>query len=52
MYKPKATNHTDALICQEQNLDNQIATKITLCNQTLLGPKRLDPRILAELPVD
>ena len=52
MYKPGATNRADALTRWEQDLDNQIAAKITLCNQTLLGPKRLDPRILAKLPID
>jgi hypothetical protein len=52
IYKPEATNRADALTRREQDLDNQIAAKITLHNQTLLGPERLDPRILAELPVD
>jgi hypothetical protein len=52
MYKPGATNRADALTRREQDLDNQIAAKITLRNHTLLGPERLDPRILAELPID
>ena len=50
MYKPRVINHVDTLTRQEQNIDNQIATKITLHNQTLLEPKRLDSRILAKLP--
>ena len=52
IYKPRATNYIDALTRQEQDIDNQIATKITLHNQILLGPKRLDPRILAKLLID
>jgi hypothetical protein len=30
MYKPKATNHVDALTWQEQDLENQTALKIAL----------------------
>jgi hypothetical protein len=52
MYKPGATNRADALTRREQDLDNQIAAKITLYNQILLGLEKLDPRILAELPAD
>src|SRR5438045_3803807 len=49
MYKPGATNCADALTRQEQDLDNQIAKKIALWTQTLLGPECLDPWILSEL---
>src|SRR5438045_5586604 len=52
MYKPGATNHADALTRWEQDLDNQIAKKITLWTQTLLGPEHLDPQIQAELDKD
>src|SRR5436190_2181733 len=52
MYKPGATNCADALTRWEQDLDNQIAKKIALWTQTLLGPERLDPRIQAELDKD
>src|SRR5438045_3178291 len=49
MYKPGATNCADALTRREQDLDNQIAKRIALWTQTLLGPERLDPWILSEL---
>src|SRR5438045_6778322 len=52
MYKPSATNHVDALTRQEQDLDNQIAKKIALQTQTLLGTEHLDPQIQAELDKD
>src|SRR5438045_5290169 len=52
MYKPGATNCADALTRQEQDLDNQIAKKIALWTQTLLGPECLDPWIQAELDKD
>ena len=52
MYKPGATNCADAPTRQEQDLDNQIAKKIALWTQTLLGPERLDPWIQAELDKD
>ena len=52
MYKPGATNHADALTRWEQDLDNQIAKKIALRTQTLLGPEHLDPWIQAELDKD
>ena len=52
MYKPGARNHADALTRREQDSDNQIAAKIALRTQILLGPKKLDPRILKELPKD
>src|SRR5438045_1246820 len=52
MYKPGATNHADALTRWEQDLDSQIAKKIALWTQTLLGPEHLDPRIQAELDKD
>ena len=48
-YKPDLSNRADALTRHEQDLDNQIAMKIALCTQTLLGPGQLDPQILAEL---
>ena len=51
-YKPGAMNHADALTWQEQDLENQVATKIVLHTQILLGPEQLDPRIIAELPMD
>src|SRR5277367_2041375 len=52
MYKPGATNRADALTRREQELDNQMAVKIALRTQTLLGPEHLDPRIQAELELD
>jgi hypothetical protein len=52
MYKPGATNRADALTRREQDLENQIAAKITLRTQTLLRPEHLDPRIRAELSTD
>ena len=51
-YKPGATNRADALTRREQDLDNQVATKIALHTQTLLGPERLNLWILAEMPTD
>ena len=48
MYNPGAKNHADALTRREQDIDNQIAAKIALRTQTLLGPERLDPRIITE----
>ena len=52
MYKPGATNRADALTRREQDLDNQIAAKIALRAQTLLGPEHLDLQIQAELEID
>src|SRR5580700_886739 len=52
MYKPGARNHADALTRREQDSDNQIAAKIALRTQILLGPEKLDPQILKELPRD
>ena len=43
MYKPGSTNCADALTRREQDLDNQIAAKISLQTQTLLRPEQLDP---------
>jgi hypothetical protein len=49
MYKPGTRNRADALTRREQDLDNQVAAKIALRTQTLLGLEQLDPRIQAEL---
>jgi hypothetical protein len=49
MYKPRRTNCADALTRQEQDLENQAASKIALQTQTLLLAENLDPRILEEL---
>ena len=43
MYKPGAMNQADALIRREQDVENQAAAKISICNQTLLRPEYLDP---------
>jgi len=43
MYKPGTTNQADALTRREQDLDNQMAAKITLRNQTLLQLEHLNP---------
>ena len=51
-YKPGTMNHADALTRREQDSENQMAAKIALRTQILLGPERLDPRIVAELPTD
>jgi hypothetical protein len=48
MYNPGARNRADALTRREQDIDNQIAAKVALRTQTLLGPERLDPRIVTE----
>ena len=52
MYKPGSTNQADALTRKEQDQENQIAIKIAIRTQTLLGPEKLDPRILEELDTD
>jgi hypothetical protein len=49
MYKPGAKNHADALTRRDQELDDQIARKIAIRTQTLLGTDQLDPRIREEL---
>ena len=51
-YKPGSSNRADALTRREQDLDSQIAMKIALRTQILLGPERLDPQISAELPLN
>jgi hypothetical protein len=48
MYNPGAKNVADALTRREQDIDNQMAAKVALRTQTLLGPERLDPRIVTE----
>jgi hypothetical protein len=52
MYRPGATNRADALTRREQNLGNQIAAKIALRTQTILGPECLDPQMHVELAKD
>ena len=37
---------------REQDVENQAATKISICNQTLLRPEYLDPQIQEELGID
>ena len=52
MYKPGASNRADALTRREQEQESQLAAKIAIRTQTLLGPDRLDPRIQTELEKD
>jgi len=52
MYKPGATNQADALTRREQEQESQLAAKIALRTQTLLGPERLDLQVQAELEKD
>ena len=49
MYRLERTNQADALTRQDQELDNQIAVKIAFRTQMLLGLKRLNLQIIAEL---
>jgi hypothetical protein len=49
MYRPRATNHADALTRREQDLENQAAAKIAIRTQALLRLEQLDLRIQAEL---
>ena len=49
IYRPGTTNCANALIKQEQDLNNQIAAKILLQTQTLLQLKHLNPQIRKEL---
>jgi hypothetical protein len=49
MYKPRTTNHADALTRREQDLENQAAAKIAICTQALLRLDQLDPQIQAKL---
>ena len=51
-YKPGTTNRADALTRREQDSESQLAVKVAVRSQTLLGPDRLDPRILSEMPMD
>jgi hypothetical protein len=46
-YKPGAKNHAE--IRREQDQEDQVARKIALRTQTLLGPEHLNSRIRAEL---
>jgi transposase InsO family protein len=48
-YKPGTANRADALTRREQDLNDQLAMKAELRAQTLLGPGRLDPQVVAEL---
>ena len=52
MYRPSSTNQVDALTQREQDLDSQMAAKIALRTQTLLGLEHLDPMIQVELGKD
>jgi hypothetical protein len=45
MYKPETTNRVDALTRREQDFENQVAAKIAIRTQALLGPEQLDPQI-------
>ena len=52
MYRPSAINCIDAFIRRKQDLDNQIAAKISLQTQTLLQPEHFDPWIQVKLNTD
>ncbi|KFZ15730.1 hypothetical protein V502_05437 [Pseudogymnoascus sp. VKM F-4520 (FW-2644)] len=51
-YKPGSQNQADPLTCRDQEMDSQMAMKISTQMQTLLQPENLDPRIIADLDLD
>ena len=48
-YKPGSTNRADALTQWEQDINNQLAAKIAVWTQRILGPEWLDPLIQLKL---
>ena len=52
IYKPSSQNKADLLTYKDQEIDSQMAVKISTHTQTLLRPKNLDPRILIDLDLD
>ena len=52
MYKPGSQNRADPLTRRDQEMDSQMAVKISTRTQTLLRPENLDPRILTDLDLD
>jgi hypothetical protein len=51
-YKPGSQNRADSLTCRDQEMDSQMALKISTRTQTLLRPENLDPRIVTDLDLD
>jgi hypothetical protein len=51
-YKPGSQNRADPLTRRDQEMDSQMAMKISTCTQTLLQPENLDPQIVADLDLD
>ena len=52
MYKPGSQNRADPLTHRDQEMDSQMALKISTYIQTLLWPENLDPRILINLDLN
>ena len=52
IYKPGSQNRADPLTRRDQEIDSQIAVKISTRIQTLLRPENLDPRIITDLNLD
>jgi hypothetical protein len=51
-YKPGSQNRADSLTRRDQEMDSQMAMKISTRMQTLLQPDNLDPRIVKDLDLD
>jgi transposase InsO family protein len=51
-YKPGSLNRADPLTRRDQEIDSQMAVKISTRTQILLRPENLDPRIVADLDLD
>ena len=51
-YKPGSQNCADPLTRKDQEVDSQLALKISTRYQTLLRPENLDPRIIMDLDLD
>jgi len=51
-YKPGSQNRADPLTRRDQEIDSQMAVKISTRTQILLRPENLDPRIIADLDLD
>ena len=52
MYKPSSQNQADLLTCRDQEMDSQMAIKISTYIQSLLQPKNLDLQIVIDLDLD
>jgi len=52
IYKPGSQNRADPLTRRDQEIDSQMAVKISTRMQTLLRPENLDPRIITDLNLD